>query len=471
MMDSNKERDRQDERTAVTALIERAMRGDDSVWGEVYEKTHRYVYFITFKSLRNEQDAQDITHDVYIQVIRSIGQLYSADSFYGWLRRIIFSKCTDFAKKKKPSLIDDGDTPLEEIPEIGERFLPDMVLDKDETRRMVMELVDALPDAQRQSVLFYYYDDMTVDQIAALMECSAGTVKSRLNYARAKIKSGVEEHERKGIKLYGVSALPILAILLREQAQAMEIPSALGAGLAPILSGTSSTVGTTASTSVASGVAKTAATLSAKVVTGIVAAVIVVGGGITALVLTRNAAPTTDAPSGYVSESPSENGFAAAEPADTGTAPAEDKEQASEWTLTAEQLATLKPLEQALLDYDVVTAYLLIMSPELRETFLRLPKEFGNVYKNDDNGEWFLSCYKNTDDGGKAFQITLVTDYNNGHSYLVEAYIKPNGAYDGLTMMTNDYVDGVRQIPFYNAMGISINGDEVRAYRYQPNEN
>ncbi len=186
----------QAEKTEVTALIERAMQGDDSVWGEVYEKTRRYVYFMAIKTLRNEQDAQDIVHDVYIQVIRSIGQLYSADSFYGWLRSIIFSKCTDFAKKKKPSLIDDGDVQLEEIPEIDDKFLPDMILDSAETRRMIMELVDALPDAQRQSVLFYYYDEMTVDQIAALMECSAGTVKSRLNYARTKIKSGVEEYER-----------------------------------------------------------------------------------------------------------------------------------------------------------------------------------------------------------------------------------------------------------------------------------
>jgi RNA polymerase sigma-70 factor (ECF subfamily) len=290
----------QSERTDVTILIERAMRGDDSVWGEVYEKTHRYVYFIALKILRNEQDAQDTAHDVYIQVIRSIGQLYSADSFYGWLRRIIFSKCTDLKKKKKPILADDYDISLEDTPEVSEQFLPDMLLDSVETRRMVMEIIDALPDAQRQTVLFYYYDEMNIDQIGALMECSPGTVKSRLNYARAKIKNGVEEHEKKGVKLYGISTLPIIAILLREQAQACEIPPALGASLSPILGGASQSNGMSALTGAESAVTKTTFVLSSKLIAGIVATVVISVGGIAWFLLQNQ--PIADAPSHTVVE-------------------------------------------------------------------------------------------------------------------------------------------------------------------------
>jgi RNA polymerase sigma factor (sigma-70 family) len=453
----------QDEKTEVTLLVERAMRGDDSVWGEVYEKTHRYVYYMTLKTLRNEQDAQDIAHDVYIQVIRSIGQLYSADSFYGWLRRIIFNKCTDFLKKKKPSLIDDGDTPLEEIPEVGEQFLPDAVLDSAEARRMIMELIDALPDAQRQSVLFYYYDEMTVDQIATLMECSAGTVKSRLNYARAKIKSGVEEHERKGVKLYGVSALPILAILLREQAQAMEIPSALGAGLTPILSGTSGAVGTTATAGVGSAATKTAAVLSAKIVAGIVAAVIVVVGGVTAFVLTRNDQSATDTSSGLVSETPSESAEPTAEPP-TETARALDV------YLTAEQLAFLEPLETALLAYDMDAAFPLLKSAEFQAICRSLPQADGNTYKFDESGEWMLACFPQDEVDGENFQIALVTDWENGNIYLAEAYLR-GGEFDGGSMQTIDIINGEISHTFHDAIGVEVDGDGFRTYRYEPDGN
>jgi len=225
----------------VVQLVKQAMRSDDSVWGEIYEKTHRYVYFMALKFLRSEQDAQDITQEVYIQAIRSIGQLYSADSFFGWLRSIVYSKCKDLVKKKKPTLLEDeAQGWLENIPEIDDKFLPDMTLDSAESRRMILELIDALPYLQRQAVMFYYYDEMTIDQIAALMECPAGTVKSRLNYARQQIKNGVKEHERKGIKLYGVATLPILVMLLREQASTLPIPPSLGGSLAPIISNTGS---------------------------------------------------------------------------------------------------------------------------------------------------------------------------------------------------------------------------------------
>jgi len=286
----------------VVRLVKRAMSGDDSVWGEIYEKTHRYVYFMALKFLRSDQDAQDITQEVYIQTIRSVGQLHSADSFFGWLRTIVYSKCKDFVKKKKPVLLEEEDQDwLANLPEIDDKFLPDITLDSAEGRRMILELVDALPYQQRQTVLFYYYDEMTIEQIASLMECPAGTVKSRLNYARQQIKNGVEEHERKGIKLYGVATLPILTMLLRDQANALPIPPALDGGMGSIIKTTGSpsgastppaqpgastppsvpgadigrAVGNTATTAGASTV-----TLSAKIIVCAVAAVLLIGGGL-----------------------------------------------------------------------------------------------------------------------------------------------------------------------------------------------
>jgi len=321
------------DRNEVVKLAEKAMRDDDSVWGEIYEKTHRYVFYLSLKTLHDEQDAQDITQEVYIKAIDSISQLQNADSFFAWLRSIIFSKCKDLVKKKKPILLDeneDGDSPLDDMQEENEEFLPERVLDSSETRRMVLELVDELPWLQRQTVMFFYYDEMAVDQIATLMECASGTVKSRLNYARQSIKRGVEEHERKGVKLYGVGVLPILTILLREEARNLLIPEALAGGLGAILSavgttgaaagsatgaaagsatgaaagsatgatatgaagaaeagavaGTAGVAGSAVTVGAAGGAATTATTagtaISAKIIAGVIAAAVLVGGGV-----------------------------------------------------------------------------------------------------------------------------------------------------------------------------------------------
>jgi len=181
---------------------------------------------------------------------------------------------------------------------------------------------------------------MTVDQIASLMECASGTVKSRLNYARQGIRKGVEEHERKGVRLYGVGVLPILTILLREQAGALLIPKALAGGLSAavgtaagaaagttagsaaggagtgaagtgaagtgaagtgaagsgvagsgaagaVTTGTTAvTAGTTAATAGTTAATATGVALATKIIGGIVAATVLIGGG--ALLLTSN---------------------------------------------------------------------------------------------------------------------------------------------------------------------------------------
>ena len=306
------------EKNEVVELIKKAMLGDDSVWGEVYEKTHRYVYFLALKFLRSEHDAQDITQEVYIQAIRSIGQLNSADSFFGWLRSIIYSKCKDMVKKKKPILLDDdenGISPFNDMPETNEEFLPEYVLDSAETRNMVLGLIDDLPYLQRQTIMFYYYDEMTTEQIAALMECPSGTVKSRLSHARQQVKKGVEEYERKGVKLYGIAPLPILTILLREQAKSLLIPQSLSSGLGHILgtsagqivsgaaeagtayagateagagyAGTTFSATTVGSTTTTAGMA-----LSTKIAIGAIAAAVVISAGVMWLVSSRD----TDVP-------------------------------------------------------------------------------------------------------------------------------------------------------------------------------
>ena len=94
--------------------------------------------------------------------------------------------------------------------------MPDKALDNDETRRMIVELVDQLPPPQRQCVLMFYYEEMSVKDIAAALETSEGTVKSRLNYARKAIKSGVDAYAAQGVKLY--SALPFLVYFLQRDA-------------------------------------------------------------------------------------------------------------------------------------------------------------------------------------------------------------------------------------------------------------
>ena len=85
---------------------------------------------------------------------------------------------------------------------------------------------EVLSDVQYQTVVMHYFNEMTVDEIAEVFECSRGTVLSRLNYSRAKMKTAIEDYENKsGDKLHGVVVVPFFTTIFREQAKSLCVPS------------------------------------------------------------------------------------------------------------------------------------------------------------------------------------------------------------------------------------------------------
>ena len=76
--------------------------------------------------------------------------------------------------------------------DLDDQRIPEKILDTKETHRMIRELVDELPPAQKLCILMYYYDELPVKDIAEALDTSENTVKSRLSYARKTIKAGVD---------------------------------------------------------------------------------------------------------------------------------------------------------------------------------------------------------------------------------------------------------------------------------------
>ena len=110
----------------------------------------------------------------------------------------------------------------------GGYFSPDQKVDYAETKRLIQGMIDRLPQEQRMAIVLFYLEEMPVKQIARVMECSEGTVKSRLNYGRKAIKAQVLELEKKGTKLYCVPFIPFLYWLFRQQVLSTVVPGAVG---------------------------------------------------------------------------------------------------------------------------------------------------------------------------------------------------------------------------------------------------
>lgn len=279
---------------SYTEAVQKAMKGDQAAFTYLYEKTYTKCFYLAKKFLNSEHTAQDIVQDAYVKAFKSLDTLEDPEKFPSWIGTIVSNLSKNELKRRKVTLF--SETENEDGQDISDTFVddrvsvqPEIVMDQNETTRLMKEIIDTLTDEQRICVTMFYMEQMSVKEMASVLEVSENTVKSRLNYGRQKIKDKVLDLEKKGTKLYGLAPIPFFLLLLKEDvkaAQATQIPSMSAAvssatKAVTTAAGTGSTVASTTAATVAAGAGKGIAT---KVIAGIVAGTLVVGGGAATIV-------------------------------------------------------------------------------------------------------------------------------------------------------------------------------------------
>ena len=244
---------------SMSPVIRRCLSGDQQAQEELVLAAQNRVYYHCRKMLKHEEDALDATQEILISMLTRLDRLQDPEAFWGWLSAMTANHCRNvLTRGRREAQIpedDEGSSLLDAFESLDEQTVPDKALDNDETQRMIVELVDQLPPPQRQCVLMFYYEEMSVKDIAAALETSEGTVKSRLNYARKAIKSGVDAYAAQGVKLY--SALPFLVYFLQRDAGIGGLSASAAEALArSVLAGAA---GTAAAGTAAAGAAGTVA--------------------------------------------------------------------------------------------------------------------------------------------------------------------------------------------------------------------
>lgn len=203
------------------SLIQRAQENDVQAWETIYQNTYARAYSVAIQIVKIREDALDILQEAYISAFKNINSLRDEAKIGAWINSIVSNRCKDWIRKKKPMLFTDMnseeyDVEFEDVlMNDNQEFMPEESMDYEQTKAIMQEILWKLPEDQRLCVLMYYYNEMSVSAIAETLECSDGTIKSRLNYARKFIKREVEELEKKGTKLYSIAPLPFIVWMLR----------------------------------------------------------------------------------------------------------------------------------------------------------------------------------------------------------------------------------------------------------------
>jgi RNA polymerase sigma-70 factor, ECF subfamily len=181
------------DRDADSLLVERVQQGDKRAFGLLVEKYHRRVARLVARLVRNAGDIDDVTQEAFIKAYRALPQFRGDSAFYTWLYRIAINTAKNHlvSQGKRPQLVsdvrdEDSETFVQSF-DLSDDVTPDAVLHGRQVMEAIQMAMDALPEDMRTAVTLREIDGLSYEDIAQIMECPIGTIRSRIFRAREAI--------------------------------------------------------------------------------------------------------------------------------------------------------------------------------------------------------------------------------------------------------------------------------------------
>jgi RNA polymerase sigma-70 factor (ECF subfamily) len=181
----------------TTALIRRCLAGDASAWEEIVRTHNRRIYNICYRFTGSNDDAQDLTQEVFIKIYRTLGSYdLTRGAFTTGLTTVTRNLLVDhFRKTKQERLTDSIDASLTQEDEsltLADQLQdqapdPDQRLSSQETQKLVHQALQKLSPELREAVILRDLQDMDYREIAQVLKVPEGTVKSRINRGRTEL--------------------------------------------------------------------------------------------------------------------------------------------------------------------------------------------------------------------------------------------------------------------------------------------
>ena len=173
-------------------LVRAAQKGDMAAFEELVARHRDKIYARALSMMRNEQEAIDLSQEAWVKGWQRLKQFQGEASFGTWMTRIVINLCLDQLRKQKRQRTESIEAMTEESGGV-ERHMPVVTvnptagLERQELRQRIDRALSQLSYEHRTVLVLHEFEEMEYKQIAKAMECSIGTVMSRLFYARRKL--------------------------------------------------------------------------------------------------------------------------------------------------------------------------------------------------------------------------------------------------------------------------------------------
>lgn len=178
----------------LNSLVNQARNGDEGAFGKLVEFFQNRIFAVAYGVAGDRQDAEDITQDTFIRAYRNIKNLKNEGAFYSWLVKIAVNTSMSFKKANNTGRM----LPFDVIPEPAyQGDTPDSYVEKRGEMERIQELLIELPPEARVVLVLREIEGLGYEEIACMLGVPIGTVRSRIHYAREKLRRVVKKKEVK----------------------------------------------------------------------------------------------------------------------------------------------------------------------------------------------------------------------------------------------------------------------------------
>lgn len=201
----------------ITEIILAAQQGNTDAFAKLFDYCYNDIFRIAMSNVNDYDLACDLTQEAFIEIFNTIKSLREPAAFRSWMKKVTYHRCTNYYKSKEykhETVISDSDDIndfFENMEEDRAQFVPEASLDAKELIALIRSFLKELPKEQHDAVVMYYFDDISLSEIAEIQGVPEATVKSRLFYARKSLKKLIEDYEKENdIKLHSIPFIPLL---------------------------------------------------------------------------------------------------------------------------------------------------------------------------------------------------------------------------------------------------------------------
>lgn len=221
----------------LTRLVAKAQGGNQKALDEVVNMVSGYIYYYCLTLLGDEEKSKDAVQDILLTMLKKLDSLADPKAFLGWIKTITSNYCKTKLTRSKDNLsLDEGTW---DFADENEQICPSKSAETSEVCGYVREAVKALPQLLRESVMMFYFNQMSVKEIAETLEVNENTVKSRLHSARKTMKKHLEQYGGAALASCAIPPMSLVSFSLIEGAETQKnilIPYATQSGAVKLAS-------------------------------------------------------------------------------------------------------------------------------------------------------------------------------------------------------------------------------------------